>query len=147
MEIAYKIKKATQKDLLLHLQKCDDLFVPKLSSKVDLETYVQKITTYAQTFEAWNETELIGLIAAYFNDLKQEIGFITNVSVFKDFSNQGIGMDLLKMTKEYALQHSFHKINLEVHPENKKALQFYLKNDFKITMQDADSVIMEFDIK
>lgn len=145
--IVYKIKKSTQKDLLLHLQKCDDLFVPKLSSKVDLVAYAQKITDYAYTFEAWHEADLVGVVASYFNDFETKTSFITNVSVLQVFNNLGIAKELLKMAKEYAVKRGFQKIKLEVHPNNDKAIQLYTKNDFKITTQNPDSITMVLDIK
>lgn len=144
--IAYKIKKSTQKDLLLHLEKCDALFVPALSSKVDLTIYADKLTNNAQTFEAWYDVALIGVIAAYFNDLQTKTGFITSVSVLEKYNNQGIATQLMKLTKEYAIQNGFEKIQLEVHPENENAIRFYTKEAFKITTKETTSIIMEYDI-
>ena len=145
--IVYKQKKATQKELLLHLEKCDALFIPNLSTTVNLNQYALKITSNAITFEAWDHEQLVAVVAAYFNNIISKTGFITNVSIVKEHSNRGIASELLSMAKTYASENGFHKINLKVHPKNTNALKFYLKNEFKtLTPYKEDFIVMEYDI-
>jgi ribosomal protein S18 acetylase RimI-like enzyme len=141
--ILYKRNSATKNDLLLHLEMCDSLFIPPLTTKVALKEYAVKIHENGILFEAWNKKYLIGLIATYFNDPERSIGFITNVSVVKEYNNKGVATELLKITKKYAIENDFKKIKLEVNPGNEIALQFYIKNNFKIITKEANSVIME----
>jgi ribosomal protein S18 acetylase RimI-like enzyme len=145
--VEYKINSATLNDLLLHLELCNSLFIPPLNSKVDLSVYAQKIFNNALLVEAWKQNDLIGLIAAYFNDIQNDIGFITNVSVVQEYNNQGVAKELLSITKQYATEHHFNKIKLEVHPENEKALRFYSNNNFKIITKESNSIIMELSLK
>jgi len=142
--IEYKIKESSQKDIFLHLRKCNQSFVPVLSNKVDLAKYSTKIFDYAVTFEAWEESEIIGLIAAYFNDDKSKKGFITNVSVIPDRNNKGIAGNLINMVKDYASKNSFEILQLEVHLQNIKAIEFYLKKGFEIIDKKEESIDMEF---
>src|SRR5436190_21860381 len=93
--IIYKTGTASFSAVFTHLAKCNNDFVPPLSNKVDLELYSKKIAENSVTFEAWINDELVGLIAAYFNDLKQETGYITNVSTIKEYSGKGIASQLL----------------------------------------------------
>ncbi|MFE3846677.1 GNAT family N-acetyltransferase [Flavobacterium sp. LB3P45] len=145
--IDYEIKKASQKDLYLHLEMCDHLFVPLLSDKVNLHDYAQKIYKKSQTFEAWHDKKLVGLIAVYFNDSQSKKGYITNVSVLENYINKGIASQLIKMTKEYAKNNDFTKISLEVHSKNKNAITLYKKQGFEIENKKEEALFMEFRIK
>jgi ribosomal protein S18 acetylase RimI-like enzyme len=145
--IDYKIKKASQKDLFLHLESCDYLFVPPLSYKVNLQDYSQKLFEKSQTFEAWHEKKLVGLIAVYFNDRQSKKGFVSNVSVLENYNNKGIGSQLIKMIKEYAKNNDFTKILLEVNSKNINAIALYKKHHFEIEHEEKGSLVMGFRIK
>ncbi|WP_367773678.1 GNAT family N-acetyltransferase [Flavobacterium sp. WC2421] len=145
--IDYKIKNASQKDLHLHLEKCNYLFLPPLSDKVNLQEYSQKIHEKSQTFEAWHEKKLVGFIAVYFNDSQAKKGYITNVSVLENYNNKGIASQLIKMTKEYAQNNDFTKIILEVHSKNNNVIALYKKHDFEIEHEEKEALFMEFRIK
>lgn len=145
--IDYKVKQASQKDLYLHLEKCNHLFVPPLSDKVNLNDYALKLFKKAYTFEAWNNEELVGLIGAYFTDRQTNKGFISNVSVLEEYNNKGIATQLLNMTKEYAKNNEFDKIGLEVNEKNRNVIAFYKKNKFEIEYEKMDSLFMGFNIK
>lgn len=145
--IDYKIKKASQKDLYLHLEMCNHLFVPPLSDKVNLHDYAQKIYKKSQTFEAWHKKKLVGLIAVYFNDSQSKKGYITNVSVLENYINKGIASQLIKMTKEYAQNNDFTKISLEVQSKNNIAIELYKKHHFEIEHEGKEALFMEFRTK
>jgi ribosomal protein S18 acetylase RimI-like enzyme len=145
--IDYKIKKASQKDIFLHLESCDYLFVPPLSYKVNLQDYSQKLFEKSETFEAWHEKKLVGLIAVYFNDRQSKKGFVTNVSVLENHNNKGIASQLIKMTKEYGHNNDFTKISLEVHTQNSNAIALYKKHHFEIEHEEEEALFMEFRIK
>jgi ribosomal protein S18 acetylase RimI-like enzyme len=144
--LEYKINTATQNDLLLHLELCNSFFIPPLNSKVDLKDYGRKIFHNAVLVEAWNSNDLVGLIATYCNDLSNRVCFITNVSVVQEFNNQGVAKELLRITKQYAADHNFNKIKLEVHPKNENALRFYINNNFKIITKESNSLLMELSL-
>ena len=84
-EIIYTIDKSSVQDILIHLRECNNDFIPPLSDKVDLKEYAKKLFEKSNKIEAWHNNTLIGLIAAYFNDSINKIGFITNVSLIKNF--------------------------------------------------------------
>ena len=130
MNIEYKIKAASREEILLHLKKCNDNFIPPLDKKVNLAEYSQKLADKSITFEAWLNDELIGLVAAYLNDLENHVGHITSVSVVKDHNGKGIAMELLDRCIEYARRQNFKHITLEVSEDNLGAVQLYKKFDF-----------------
>ncbi len=86
--VVYTINCAEKDDVQHHLMECDKSFIPPLSLKVNIEDYAQKIVEKADTFEAWVDGKLIGLIAAYCNNLEDREAYITNVSVVESFGGR-----------------------------------------------------------
>ena len=142
-DICYKISTATFDDVLQHLVKCNENFIPALNEKVDIKAYSQKIAKNSITFEAWINDELSGLIAAYFNDGEKKKGFITNVSTIKAYSGKGIASQLMEMCISYGVRHKFGEITLEVFQYNKSAIQLYKKYGFHQTGDKDNLVIMK----
>ena len=131
------MNKSTFAQIRNHLERCKNEFIPKLQSYVNLTEYSQKIWLKAKRFErfGYGGDELIGLIAAYDNN-SDKMGFITNVSVEREY--QGIGMSLSLLNECI----NYNKINLEVYKSNKRAISFYEKNGFKILNDNKKTIIM-----
>jgi ribosomal protein S18 acetylase RimI-like enzyme len=139
--LTYKIKTVSESDIQLHLNTCNNSFVPPLNSRINITDYSKKIFNNAVTFEAWKDKELIGLIAAYFN-IENKSGFITNVSVLKELMGVGIASKLLQMCLEYATKKNYNEIKLEVFKDNIPAINFYKKYNFTQIDKKNDSLIM-----
>jgi ribosomal protein S18 acetylase RimI-like enzyme len=129
--IDYRIKTAPANDIFLHLTQCNHTFVPPLAERVNIDEYAEKIFEKSVTFEAWENQLLVGLIAAYFDNVNR-IVFITNVSVLGEFVGRGIASNLLNICLEHAKKDNFREINLEVHNQNNGAICFYKKFRFSI---------------
>jgi hypothetical protein len=67
-----KFNQSTTDDLEKHLIRCDRLFYPVLSSRVDIKKYAEKINLRGNTIEYWQDQNLIGCIAYYNNDDENE---------------------------------------------------------------------------
>ena len=141
--IKYAENTAGEIQVRTHLENCDTNFVPRLSNKVNIAEYAKKINTNAITFEAWQNDELIGLIAAYFNNKENKSGFITTVSTIKQYEGMGIGSRLIKMCIDYAKSNDYRSILLEVNKENNTAIQLYNKYGFVKTEQTGESLLMK----
>jgi len=128
-QISYSQQNSSLNDVFLHLEQCSRSFKPILSTYVNIQSYSKKIYEKANLFEAWNKTELVGLIAAYFNK-EQGFVFITNVSVFENFQNNLIGETLLNNVIDEAQKANLNTIRLEVYQENTKVISFYKKYGF-----------------
>jgi ribosomal protein S18 acetylase RimI-like enzyme len=144
--ITYKIKTAGFDSVFTHLVKCNDNFIPRLSQKIDIPAYSKKIVQNSITFEAWKNDELVGLVAAYFNDKKTSCGFITNVSTVKEYSGKGVASQLMKMCISYAAENRFTQIALEVFHQNNGAIQLYKKYNFIQAGTKGDLIIMKTDV-
>jgi ribosomal protein S18 acetylase RimI-like enzyme len=126
----YKIKTATEKDILAHLMERNNSFSPPLAERIDLKEYSRKIFEKSITFEAWRDYLLVGLIAAYFDENFGHSAFITNVSVLQGFTGLGIASELLNKCIGYARKKNFREIKLEVNKDNDHAINLYKRFDF-----------------
>lgn len=140
--VSYKVKTASKDEICSYLYSCSDNFSPPLKQRVDLDRYGEKIFDKAITFEAWHNKELIGLVAAYFNDSNGYSGYITNVSVTSYYMNQGIMTSLMNRCIEYAKQYGFKNIALEVSASNYSVIHLYEKFGFKEAETRGDTLIM-----
>lgn len=145
-DLEYKIKTADHEQIYSHLKECRAYFMPPLHEKTDVLEYSKKLFEKAVTFEAWSKKNLIGLIAAYFNNLQSRSGFITSVSVTRNYEGKGVASELLRMCIHYARQNSFVEIKLEVSEENKPAIHLYKKFEFGKFANKNDLLIMKLDI-
>ena len=140
MNIRYNINTATADDLTIHLRACDANFIPALSEKVDIEDYAQKLSKHAVNFEAWDGGVLAGLIAAYFNDTENGLGYITNVSTVGGYGGRGIASTLLQKCIAYGQAQQFESIGLEVNKQSLAAISLYQKFGF-VTVGETDTML------
>jgi ribosomal protein S18 acetylase RimI-like enzyme len=137
----YTLNKSKLIDIYSHLRSCDNSFIPPLHLKVDINEYSLKLEKLATRFEAWHNHELIGLVAAYLNEPKREVAFITNVSVDKRHAAKGIAKKLLMMCIENSDENKFHSVELEVFENNKIATGLYDKLGFTFLEKGPDDTI------
>jgi ribosomal-protein-alanine N-acetyltransferase len=137
---------ASEQEIYSHLMKCNKNYTPSLDKRVNIQEYSSKIFSKAVTFEAWSEETLVGLVAAYFNNYDDRIGYITSVSTDKFYMGKGIATTLIKLCIDYARQHSFRTIFLEVIKANDEAIIFYKKLKFKEAEDKQISIIMKLDV-
>jgi|APGre2960657468_1045069.scaffolds.fasta_scaffold186763_1 ribosomal protein S18 acetylase RimI-like enzyme len=147
MAVIYKIDSTDIKDVSLHLRLCDVAFVPKLSSRVNIDEYAKKIIERSKRFEAWSEGELIGLVAIYCNSTETLSAFITNVSVIPGWHGNGIANNLMIHCMLEMKSLGFESIELEVGVENEIAIKFYLKHDFTVMSKNSLIQKMNFTLK
>jgi ribosomal protein S18 acetylase RimI-like enzyme/2-polyprenyl-3-methyl-5-hydroxy-6-metoxy-1,4-benzoquinol methylase len=143
--VRYTLKTASEQEICSHLKESDSNFSPPLSTRVRIDDYSRKIFENAVTFEARAGDALIGLVAAYFNDLKSHEGFVTVVSVVKGHTGQGIATELMTQSIAYAKQHGFKTIRLEVQKDNCPAIRLYQKFGFEHAGKRGDYATMELE--
>lgn len=129
---SYKTNSASKEEIEKYLIKTSNIFSSPLVSRVDISSYSKKIKELSFTFECWHQDCLVGLVACYLNDSIRKEGFVTNVSVLKEYQEKGIATKLLNQAINQALVLEFSKISLEVSIDNNKAINFYKKNNFNI---------------
>lgn len=99
------------------------------------------------TFEAWFGDTLVGLVAAYLNDQSRQSGYITNVSVLKNFEGRGIGSILMRMCLKKSIQEKFQVILLETNKDKNRAIKMYHDFGFREFDQNGDLVMMKLNLE
>ncbi|MFX1355956.1 MAG: GNAT family N-acetyltransferase [Promethearchaeota archaeon] len=130
MNIEYKIGVGSQNEIYLHLLDCDKFFIPKLSEKINISEYSEKIFNKAINFEAWDNERLIGLLSMYINEEDTSFGYITNISIINEYKNRGIASNLLKKCIKYSKDINLNWISLKVDTKNVSAVNLYNKFNF-----------------
>lgn len=143
--ITYRELSATQEQVLTHLEQCDDAHQPPLSQRVCIADYAKKIVQNAETFEAWSEHRLVGLVATYFNGTNGT-GFVTSVSVEDGFTGRGIATILMARCIERAQSLGMTSIALEVFRDNSHAIRLYQKHGFVEYANESDPIRMQLSL-
>ncbi len=144
--LKYKTKTATEEEIYSHLKECNNNFSPPLDEKVNIHEYSKKLFEKSVTFEAWIDQILTGLVAAYFNDIEYHSGYITSVSLTKDYMDKGIASELLNMCINYAKQYNFKEIKLEVSKDNSQAIHLYKNYNFIAFENKDDCMLMKLEL-
>jgi ribosomal protein S18 acetylase RimI-like enzyme len=111
------IKKTTLKesDLLELIKELDNEFIPTLSSKVNLATWVKKIYEKSTIISAINtETNsLIGALSFYCNDQKTKRSYIPFLGVIKAYRKQGLLTKMFAICFKYLRKNEFKYIQTQ----------------------------------
>ena len=140
--VEWRVNAANAALIAEHLRACDDTFVPPLSSRVVIEEYAQKLAARSERFEAWSDGLLVGLLAAYCNDLDGRIAYITSVSVMPVSRGHGIASRLIARCVENAAALGHTAIELEVGTRNEAAARLYEKHGFLPVRASAQATIL-----
>lgn len=140
----YRIGYATEIEIVDHLSRCDSAFVPRLSDRVNLAEYARKISQKADRHEAWENGNLVGLVAVYCNSGDRRAAFITNVSVRPDRQGKGIAAQLMSNCVTHLRELGFQRIELEVDTQNSAAQALYKKQGFNsVAISDSRNKMMK----
>jgi ribosomal protein S18 acetylase RimI-like enzyme len=145
--IVHLLNIATVERLAEHLAKCDEYFVPPLSTRVAVPEYALKIWSNAVRFEAWSDDVLVGLLAAYCNDPERRLAYITSVSVLRDWTRAGVATRLLRRCVEYAKLQGLRRVSLEVTSDHLPAVRFYEACGFSTGETSGRFVKMNLDLE
>ena len=142
----FRINTASTRQILSHLRDVDDCFVPSLSSKGDIADYAEKISTNAETVEAWQGDLLVGLVAVHLSDTDFTTAQITNVSVAQPLCGTGIADKMMYECFDLAENRGYQEIVLEVNRDNQRAISFYIKNGFNESQRTSESVSLVYNL-
>lgn len=137
MDIIYKKNSSSYNDIEAHLNRVSDAFIPSLRTYISIPEYSKKLSLNAQLFEAYHQTELIGLIAGYHVHEKATF-YISNVSVDTIFTGKGIIKHLFTLVYHYCNDHSINTISLQVYKQNTRAIAIYFKQGFEVVSENSD---------
>jgi len=139
--IRLQFNKSSFEDIKTHLEFSSEQFNPPLNTYIKINEYASKVRSKSDTFEAWNDNVLIGLLAVYTNKSINS-AYITNLSLDKNFKKQGIAKRLLLKCIGHYKKLNCKQIDLEVFKINQNAINFYKKYNFLITETRKNTFIM-----
>jgi ribosomal protein S18 acetylase RimI-like enzyme len=116
-----------------HLRECDERFSPQLSIRLNISKYSQKLASLADRFEAWRGHRLVGFVAAYLNNTGTCLGFVSSISICKDFEGKGVASKLMRKCALVAEEKGCKILELEVSKTDQRARAFYLKHGFVLS--------------
>lgn len=140
-QLNYTRNTANAADIEQHLVRVNANFIPPLDTRVNLNAYALKLADKAVTFEAWDDRQLAGLIAAYMNT-EGGFAFITSVSVLTEYLGRQVAAQLLQNCMHYVKRQQFTNIQLEVNKNNLAAIHFYKKYNFTQHDENEESLFL-----
>lgn len=117
----------------------DNDYFEKLSDRVNIDEYSKKLLESSIQFTLWDNINLIGLSPCYFNNIEEKVGYISSLTIKKDFRGQKLGSKLINQISEYARENGFNIIMVKIHYLNEKSHQFYQKNGFTDFIKDKEN--------
>lgn len=110
----------------------DITFSPPLSSKVNINEFVQKIMASAIIVKAVLNNEIIGIASFYTNDFISFEGHLTLLTVDEKYRNMGIASALIDKMFEILKEKGMISVDLTTELENENARKLYEKMGFEI---------------
>jgi len=124
-------------EFLSFLEETDDLILPALSTRVNLEEYAKKVTKFATMFVAKKDSEWIGVEAVYFNEYP-EFSFSTYLCVKEAYqSNTNVGMNIMLMQRKFLKKHRTKGLRFDIRKSNSALLNYHLKTGGKIISEHS----------
>lgn len=116
-------------EVLNILKQGENDFHPPLSQSIELVTYAEKLSTYANFVTVRDENTIVGCIAYYNNDDGKFI-YISHYWVNGEYQHNHYGQRMLEVLIDNN-RNKYNEIRLEVVKDN-PAYFFYQKNGFVI---------------
>lgn len=134
---------------LTFLEETDDLIVPRLSSRVNLEEYAKKVSKNAVMLVAKKGDEWIGVEAFYYNPYP-DFSYTTHLSVKREYQNESIvGMELMLRQRKYLKEHKTKGLRFSIRKSNQALLNYHLKMGGRIVSEHTypGTDIVELDME
>ena len=138
-EIQFVIKELSVLEISDFFKVHDNDYFEKLSDRVNINDYSEKLLESSIQFTLWDNVDLIGLSPCYFNNVKERVGYISSLTIKEGFRGRKLGSKLIGRISEYAKEHGFNAVMVKIHYLNEKSHQFYKKNGFTDFIKDKDN--------
>jgi len=136
------LEQISQKKIQIYFENNFDV-LEEMFERVNLIEYSIKLSLNAKHFCLFQQDEVVGFMAAYFNDVENKIAYISTVSIFPQFQGQGVGGEMLDKACCYANKLGFKVVRLQVRKNNDGALRFYINHGFSKVKTLEESYIYE----
>lgn len=124
---------ADYQEFLSFLEETDDIMIPPMSTRVNLEDYAKKVVKNATMFVAKKGNEWIGVEAVYVNEFP-EFSYTTYLGVKEEYqNNSSVGMELMISCKRYLKKIRTKGLRFGIRKSNNALLNYHIKTGGKIT--------------
>ena len=127
------------------LWELDETIIPRLSERVDIREYAQKLSQRAELYYARFGDKDIGNCAIYMNG--SSVGFISSIALKKEWQNKGIGKRLWRAIITQAKTKGIQTIELLVYEKNDAAITFYKKLGFRKKEMGDSWITMWYEVE
>ena len=142
-----QIKDKDREELKKFLIQEDSSFIERLSSRVNIEDYNNKIIKNATIYGVKVENDIVAIIAYYRNDYETNIAYLTYLCVNSKYRKNNLATKLLNIMVNDCIEKNFKIIRLETDKQNNIARKFYEKKGFIEYNEFNNSVFYEKKIK
>lgn len=131
--------------LLEFLKKSDNMFQPKLSERVDIKQYAEKLTECAELFYVLDDGKDVANCAVYMN--QEYTCFISSFAVAQNMQRSGIGTILMRAVISEGIKRDMKSIELDVYACNNAGIRFYISQGFQKKSESGKWVKMVLELK
>ena len=117
------------KRLLDFLKESDSMFHPKLSERVDIRQYAEKLSEHAELFYVFADGKDVANCAVYMN--QGDTCFISSFAVDQNMQRSGIGTILMQAVIREGIKKNKKSIELDVYVCNHAGICFYISQGFQ----------------
>ena len=128
----------TVDDLRFFIESIDNECVPPLSQKVDIPSYVRKITDRGVVLACADGGQLLGFISFYCNDQETKCAHLSLMGVGREYRGRGIARALLQEAIGYVRKAGFQRIGSQTWHTNAASLKLHLELGFTVTDEIPD---------
>lgn len=104
-------------------------FLPPLLARVNIEEYYNKLNANAAFVVCRNDSQIVGMIVFYCNDLEHKKSYVTLMAVRKEWRRHKIALHLLSDAFAYCRAESMKHIG--IHTNSPVARSLYIKAGFE----------------
>jgi ribosomal protein S18 acetylase RimI-like enzyme len=144
-QLDYSISVLSPVTILDFILSNDHLFNPRFTTKVDIGSYIEKVSRRATHFCCHCKGELVGLSMVYLNEGSKHTAYGTYISVREDYQGKGISRKLNQMVVVEARNRGLKFFKIQVRKDN-SVIQFYFDFGFEIEKEMADTCILSLKI-
>lgn len=135
--VSYECEKQVTVRVISDLNSIKDLLImfdpifPHLHEKIaSYEEYAQKLAKFATVVVCESESETVGILVFYANDLQTRTAYISLIGVSEKWRGMRLGQRLLDYCVFVCENSGMEYLMLEVDADNVVAQEFYKKNGF-----------------
>ena len=137
--IQFEINKLPEKRISDFFKEHDNDYFERLSDRIDIDDYSQKVYQNATHFTLNDNEKLIGFSPCYFNDDTKEKAYISSLTIIDGYRRSKHGTNLLSHIKAFATEQGVKQLIVSVHSKNQNSINFYNKNAFSIGEQNDEN--------